>query len=888
MAKSSKKSGAKPSANGTQTQVANGDAAFTRPHPYDPQAIEQKWTDRWAQNPNLYKSEPSSSSGKKYYVLEMLPYPSGALHMGHVRNYSIGDALARYMWMQGYNVLHPMGWDSFGLPAENAAIQNQTPPKQWTLGNIEKMKRQMKRMGFSYDWSKEVTTCLPEYYRWNQWFFLKLFERGLAYRKKSKVNWCPKCATVLANEQVLSSGCCWRHEDTLVEQRELEQWFLRITNYADELLKDLDKLPGWPEKVRTMQRNWIGRSEGALVDFKLDGAAGPAGGKISVFTTRIDTIYGATSLQLAPEHPLVTDLIANNPELLAKVEDLMAEQNRAKEAGDVGAIEKHGVFTERYAINPFNEERVPVWVANYVLMDYGTGAIMSVPAHDERDYEFAKKYDLDIRVVIYPRREGDALDGSPAEPLLPFVETNSLLMNSGEWSGLPSSDAIAKMSKYAEEHGFGKATVTFRLKDWGISRQRYWGTPIPMIYCDACGVVPVPEKDLPVLLPENVAITLAGGSPLGKVPEFVDVACPKCGGPGRRETDTMDTFVDSSWYFYRYTDPTLSDSPVDSHTVGYWFPIDQYIGGVEHAILHLIYSRFWTKVMRDMGLISNSEPVERLFTQGMVIKGGAKMSKSLGNVVSPDDMVARYGADATRMYTLFGGPPDQDLDWQDAGVEGISRFLSRVYRFVVRNAKPAAPGWSDAATSDQAGSPPAVFPTARHLQRKLHQTIKKVTEDFRGRWHFNTSISAIMEFVNELYAAEGEIMRGVRADRNLIADGAVPMFLLADVQRKLVLMLAPFAPYLAHELWEMLGETSGLLRTPWPLYDPALAKEEEVEYAIQVNGKIRSRIVVSAEAIEDHVRELALADEKVKAAVEGKEIVKIMVVKGRLVNIAVK
>jgi leucyl-tRNA synthetase len=879
---------------GTQTQTQT----TSRSDRYDPQAIEQKWFERWAQDPDLYRAEPSGSARKKYYVLEMLPYPSGALHMGHVRNYAIGDALARYMWMQGHNVLHPMGWDSFGLPAENAAIANQSPPREWTLGNIEKMKRQMKRLGFAYDWSKEVTTCLPEYYRWNQWFFLKFLERGLAYRKKSKVNWCPQCATVLANEQVLPNGCCWRHEDTPVEQRELEQWFLRITDYADELLRDLDNLPGWPEKVRTMQRNWIGRSEGAMVDFKLEGAAGSAGDKIAVFTTRIDTIFGATSLQLAPEHPIVTDLIANDPGLLAKVEDLIAEQRRAKEAGDIGAIEKHGVTTERYALNPFDGERVPIWVANYVLMDYGTGAIMSVPAHDARDYEFAKKYDLDIRVVIYPRREGDAPDGEPNEPLLPFVETNSLLINSGEWSGLPSDEAIAAMSKHAEEHGFGKATVTYRLKDWGISRQRYWGTPIPIIYCAECGVVPVPEGDLPVLLPENVEITLAGGSPLGKVPEFVNVRCPRCDEPARRETDTMDTFVDSSWYFYRYTDPTLDTKPLDSDAIGYWFPIDQYIGGVEHAILHLIYSRFWTKVMRDMGLVRNSEPVARLFTQGMIIKGGAKMSKSLGNVVSPDDMVARYGADATRMYTLFAAPPDKDLDWQDAGVEGISRFLSRVYRFVARN---AAANSSAEPTSSQIvipseGSPPLrtgvegplsggdhpqaqLSPAARKVQRKLHQTIQRVTEDFGGRWHFNTSISAVMELVNTLYAHEDAVQRG---------ESAAPPSFMADVQRKLVLILAPFAPYLSHELWGMLGETSDLLRAPWPKYDAALAKEEVVEIAIQVNGKIRSRIVVSVNASEDEVRELALGDEKVKAAIEGKEIVKVLVVKGRLVNVAVK
>ncbi|MGB8885665.1 MAG: leucine--tRNA ligase [Candidatus Korobacteraceae bacterium] len=886
----SKKQDPSPVTGATQTDVANDDAA-THSGRYDPQAIEQKWFERWAENPDLYRSEPSTSKRKKYYVLEMLPYPSGALHMGHVRNYSIGDALARYMWMQGHNVLHPMGWDSFGLPAENAAIQNQTPPKEWTLGNIAKMKAQMKRLGFGYDWSKEVTTCLPEYYRWNQWFFLKFFERGLAYRKKSKVNWCPQCATVLANEQVLPNGCCWRHEDTQVEQRDLEQWFLRTTNYADELLRDLDTLNGWPEKVRTMQRNWIGRSEGALVDFKLDGAAGPAGDTIPVFTTRIDTIYGATSLQLAPEHPVVTDLIANHPDLLAKVEDMMNEQRKAKEAGDIGAIEKHGFFTERYALNPFNDERVPIWVANYVLLDYGTGAIMSVPAHDERDYEFAKKYGLDIKIVILPRREGDAADGEPNEPVLPFTEANSLLINSGEYSGMPCQDAMAKMSDFAEEHKFGKATVTYRLKDWGISRQRYWGTPIPMIYCEVCGIVPVPEKDLPVLLPENVEITLAGGSPLGSVPEFVNVTCPKCGGPARRETDTMDTFVDSSWYFYRYTDPTLSDKALDSDTVGYWFPIDQYIGGVEHAILHLIYSRFWTKAMRDMGVVRNSEPAQRLFTQGMVIKGGAKMSKSLGNVVSPDDMVARYGADSTRMYTLFAAPPDRDLDWQDAGVEGVSRFLSRVYRFVARNAKPDDPAWRGKVEGQ-------LSPAARKMQRKLHQTIQRVTEDFGGRWHFNTSIAAIMELMNELYAYEDSLKRepshastisGQAAGKDGSATpAATSLALLGDAQRRLVLMLAPFAPYLAHELWETLGETSELLREPWPQYDPALAKAEEVEIGIQVNGKIRSRIIVAADASDDQVRELALTDEKIKAAIEGKEIVKVLVVKGRLVNIAVK
>jgi len=870
------------------TNTANPETA-TRPERYDPQTIEQKWSERWAANPDLYRAEPSSSPRKKYYVLEMLPYPSGALHMGHVRNYSIGDALARYMWMQNFNVLHPMGWDAFGLPAENAALKNNTPPRQWTLHNIAAMKAQMKRLGFAYDWSKEVATCLPDYYRWNQWFFLKFLERGLAYRKSSKVNWCPECQTVLANEQVLPNGCCWRHETTTVEQRELEQWFLRITDYADELLDELDKLPGWPEKVKTMQRNWIGRSEGSLVDFKIDGIAGPAGDKITVFTTRVDTIFGATSLQLAPEHPVVTDLIANDPALLAKVEDLMNEQRRAKEAGDVGAIEKHGVATDRYAINPFNGEKLPIWVANYVLLDYGTGAIMSVPAHDERDYEFAKKYDLDIRVVILPRREkGPPPEGEPDEPVLPFVDTNSLLINSGQWDGLPCQEAIAKMSKHAEEHGFGKATVTFRLKDWGISRQRYWGTPIPVIFCPVDGIVPVPESDLPVVLPENVTITLAGGSPLKDVPEFVNVKCPKCGGPARRETDTMDTFVDSSWYFYRYTDPTLTSAPLDTATIDYWFPIDQYIGGVEHAILHLIYSRFWTKFMRDIGLVKNDEPVARLFTQGMVIKDGAKMSKNLGNVVSPEDMIARYGADATRMYTLFAAPPDRDLDWQDLGVEGVSRFLSRVYRFVARNAptqnnnsvssRAERSGVEGPAVSSRGDGGGQLSPSARAIQRKLHQTIKRITDDFGGRWHFNTSIAAIMELLNELYAYEEAVQKG---------EQPAPPALMADVQRDLVLMLAPFAPYLAHELWEMLGQTSEILRAPWPKYDPALAKEEEVEIAVQVNGKIKARITVPADA-DEAVRSLALADEKVKAAIEGKEVVKVLVVKGRLVNIVVK
>ena len=842
-------------------------ATAARDERYDAQSVEQKWAARWLSDPSLYAAEAHPTK-PKFYVLEMLPYPSGALHMGHVRNYAIGDALARYMWMNGYNVLHPMGWDSFGLPAENAAIKNNTPPKEWTLSNIAAMKKQMARLGFAYDWSREVTTCLPDYYRWNQWFFLKLYAAGLAYRKKSKVNWCPQCATVLANEQVVG-GMCWRHEDQPVEQRELEQWFLRITKYADELLRDLEKLQGWPEKVRIMQQNWIGRSAGTLVDFDLGGTVGPAGSTITVFTTRVDTIYGATSVQLAPEHPIVCDMIARDAALRTKVEELIAEQRRAKEAGDIGNIEKHGVFTGRYAKNPYNGEAVPVWVANYILMDYGTGAIMSVPAHDERDYEFAQKYKLEIRLVILPASSDP--EETMAEPPLPFTTMDGILVNSGEFSGLGCAEAITAMSARAAEKGFGKATVTFRLKDWGISRQRYWGTPIPMVYCDKDGVVPLEEKDLPVILPDNVPITLAGGSPLASVPSFLNTTCPKCGGPARRETDTMDTFVDSSWYFYRYTDAHNNSAPFDSTKVAYWFPIDQYIGGVEHAILHLIYSRFWTKFMRDMGLVKNDEPVARLFTQGMVIKDGAKMSKSLGNVVSPDEMVERYGADATRMYSLFAAPPERDLDWQESGIEGIQRFLGRVYRFYFRNPikKSSAP--------EHGKHSMTLSPEARAIQRKLHQTIKRVSNDFEGRWHFNTCISAIMELVNEIYGAE-----------QARAAGVIPDSLIADVQRSIALLLAPMAPYLAHELWEMTGETSNLLKAPWPKYDAALAAEDEIEIPVQVNGKLRGLVVVPAEASEDQIKQAALADEKVGGALAGKQVVKVIVVPKKLVNIVVR
>jgi leucyl-tRNA synthetase len=858
---------------------------------YNPAEIEPRWQARWDADPSLYAAEPHSSGKPKFYCLEMLPYPSGQLHMGHVRNYSIGDALARFMWMRGYNVLHPMGWDAFGLPAENAALKNNTPPREWTLKNIEQMKVQMRRIGLSYDWAgTEIATCLPEYYRWNQWIFLKMVENDLAYRKSSKVNWCPKCATVLANEQVIG-GCCWRHEDTLVEQRELEQWFLRITKYADELLDGLDKLPGWPEKVRTMQRNWIGRSEGTHVDFAVSAAGQRVSesasqqvsepeGKIRVFTTRVDTIFGATSIQLAPEHPLVKQWALNDAGLQQSVEEMIAQQKVARETGDIGNIEKHGVSTGRHAVNPFNGETLPIWVANYILADYGTGAIMSVPGHDERDFEFAQKYGLPIKRVVAPSVS------SAEEIALPYTgKEEAVLVDSGEWTGEASLEAQDKMARYAEEHGFGQKTTTFRLKDWGVSRQRYWGTPIPMVYCiNGCdavkpgGVIALPESALPVLLPEKIEITQEGGSPLAKVPEFVNTTCPACGGPARRETDTMDTFVDSSWYFYRYTDARNSNAPFDSDKANYWFPIDQYIGGVEHAILHLIYSRFWTKVMRDLGLIKNAEPAERLFTQGMVIKDGAKMSKSKGNVVSPDEMISRYGADATRMYALFAAPPDRDLEWQEEGVAGISRFLARVYRLTSKFAPVVRELEKDAHGDEIASSAFATqTPAGAALLRTLHQTIAKITEDFSGRWHFNTCIAAIMILVNEISTAEAAMEAGD------ISAGTI-----AEVFHKLVLLLAPFAPFMAAELWEQMGGEGVLFRQPWPEADAELARESEIEIPVQINGKLANVVKVAAESDEETIKAAALADEKVAARLVGKTVVKTIVVKGRMVNLVVK
>jgi leucyl-tRNA synthetase len=808
---------------------------------YDAKTIELKWHERWQQNPDLYKTEDDSSK-PKYYVLEMLPYPSGTLHIGHLRNYAIGDALARYKWMRGFNVLHPMGWDAFGLPAENAAIANKRDPHEWTMSNIANMKRQHRRMAFSYDWSREVTTCEPDYYRWNQWFFLKMYERGLAYRKKALVNWCPQCATVLANEQVVD-GCCWRHETTPVEQRELEQWFLRITDYADQLLDDIKDIEeGWPERVLAMQRNWIGRSEGAEVDFRLEHTGEP----VRIFTTRIDTIYGATAVFLAPAHPLTRQLLGADPEKLARTKKMIDE--RAQQGP--GDVVKDGFATGHYAINPFSGERVPVWVANFVLMAYGSGAIMSVPAHDERDFEFSTQFGLPIRQVIQPA------DGSDAP--LPYLEYGTLV-NSGEYSGIRSEEARRVMAAKAERENFGKEAVTYRLKDWGISRQRYWGTPIPMIHCPHCGIVPVPEKDLPVVLPLSIEITGKGRSPLENVPEFMNVKCPKCGGAARRESDTMDTFVDSSWYFYRYCDARNSNAPFDSSKIAYWFPIDQYIGGIEHAILHLIYSRFWTKMMRDIGMVGNSEPATRMFNQGMVIKDGSKMSKSRGNVVSLDEMVERYGADVGRLFELFAAPPEKEMDWTDSGAEGAVRFLGRVYRFVTRNLERVSSGGGQERSEAD-----------RRTLRKLHQTIKKITDDFESRWHFNTSIASIMELVNVLHANEADLTGPV----------------IGEALESLTLLMAPFAPYLAAELWEELGHTDPVFKHAWPSYDAELARAEEAEVVIQVNGKLRARMQAAFGTPREELERCARA--KVTSYLDGKQVVKVIVVPDKLVNFVVK
>lgn len=805
---------------------------------YSHQEVEAKWSARWAADPIIFAAEPNSTK-PKYYVLEMLPYPSGTLHIGHIRNYTIGDALARFKWMRGFNVLHPMGWDAFGLPAENAAIKNNRHPHEWTNYNIAEMKRQHRRMGFSYDWSREVSTCEPEYYKWNQWFFTRMWDKGLVYRKQALLNWCSECGTVLANEQVVN-GCCWRHETIPVEQKELTQWFIKITAYADELLNEIGNLEGgWPDRVLAMQRNWIGRSEGAEVDFTVAGS----GEKIRVFTTRVDTIFGATCVILAPEHDLVKQYVSGDQAAAVKTMiDARATQG-------LGEVEKVGIDTGLRAINPFSGEPVPVWVGNFVLSGYGTGAIMAVPAHDERDFEFCSKYEIPIVAVVRP---------AEGELTLPFTEYG-ISQDSGQWSGLATAEARTRMAAHAKANGFGETAITFRIKDWGISRQRYWGTPIPMIHCATCGVVPVPDKDLPVILPKDAQLTGKGESPLARTPAFVNVDCPKCGEPARRETDTMDTFVDSSWYFYRYCDNHNNDAPFSSEAIKYWFPIDQYIGGVEHAILHLIYSRFWTKMMRDLGLISNDEPAARLFTQGMVIKDGSKMSKNKGNVISADTMMDEFGADTGRLFELFAAPPERDLDWTDSGAEGAARFLGRVFRFVTRNVdrlnETGEPGEAD-----------------RKVLRKLHQTIRKITEDFESRWHFNTSIAAFMELVNELYTHEAALAPATRR----------------EVLEKIVLLLAPFAPFICEEMWEEMGRTGPVFKQPWPTFDEALLQEDGADVVLQVNGKVRSRLLAPFGTSKADLEKLALADPKVKASIGTAAIVKVVVVPDKLVNIVVK
>jgi leucyl-tRNA synthetase len=820
---------------------------------YEFEAIERKWQSRWLESRAFEVSD--SDPRPKYYCLEMLPYPSGNIHMGHVRNYSIGDAVARFKRMRGFNVLHPIGWDALGLPAENAALKHGAHPEDWTRSNIAHMKGQLQRLGFSYAWEREIATCDPEYYRWNQWFFIQMWKKGLAYRKKAAVNWCPTDRTVLANEQVID-GKCWRC-DSQVVQKDLEQWFLRITSYAEELLEGLDKLPGWPATVLTLQRNWIGRSEGADVDFQL--AEGE--GSIRVFTTRIDTIYGATFGVLAPEHPLAGRFAETNPELAAYIEKAKAE-DREKRLAEEPA--KTGIATGRDVVNPFTGEKVPIWVASYVLMDYGTGAIMAVPAHDERDFAFARAHALPIRVVIQPPDASLELEAMKQ----PFTDYGTVV-DSGPFTGLPSKEALRAMTVYAEEKGFGKAAVTYRLRDWGISRQRYWGTPIPMVHCAACGVVPVREEDLPVVLPREVTITGKGESVLRENQAFVTTTCPGCSGPARRETDTMDTFVDSSWYFYRYTDPRCSEMPFRPEIAREWFPIDIYIGGVEHAILHLIYLRFWTRVMRDLGLVETSEPVENQLSQGMVIKDGAAMSKSKGNIVEPEEVAGKYGADTLRLYVLFEAPPEKEIDWTDARLEGPARFVQRVWRFVqneldaISSSSPieGEEEWNEAEMA---------------LRRKTHQTILKVTRDIEGRFHLNTAIAAIMELLNELYKAIDP-----RPQRSQSWKA------IREATEALLMLLSPFAPHLAEELWEALGNDKPIGGRPWPAHDSAIAAEDRLTLVVQVNGKLRGRVSIGADEDDETVKRRALEDENVKRFLEGKEIVRVVVVPKRLVNVVV-
>jgi leucyl-tRNA synthetase len=821
---------------------------------YRPQALDKKWQERWANARAFDVTEDPARP--KYYCLEMFAYPSGHAHVGHVRNYIIGDVMARTKRMRGFNVLHPFGWDAFGLPAENAAIQSGVHPETSTLANIAHMKGQLQRLGISYEWRREFATCEPSYYKWNQWLFIKMYERGLAYRRRSSVNWCEKDQTVLANEQVVNGGC-WRC-GTPVTTRNLEQWFFKITEYADDLLKGIGELGQWPGKVLAMQENWIGRSEGTRVQF----------GEIEVFTTRIDTIFGATCVFMAPEHPLVDRFAAESKDPDAFRKRVAAFRTEDRAARMSGEIEKDGFFTGRTVLNPFTNGQVPVWIANFVLGEYGTGAVMAVPAHDQRDFEFAKKFGLPIEVVIRPEPD---LEGAGAELEEAYVEYGRLV-NSGEFTGLSSEDAIARMGEWVEKNGIGRRAIQFRLKDWGISRQRYWGTPIPMIYCDKCGIVPVPYEQLPVVLPKVTNFTGRGDSPLAQVKEFVNVACPKCGGPARRETDTMDTFVDSSWYFYRFCDPRNDALPFDPAKVKYWMPVDFYVGGVEHAILHLIYSRFFARVFHGLGMVDHDEPFTHLLTQGMVLKDGAVMSKSKGNVVDPDEMLNMYGADALRLYVMFVAPPEKDVEWTDTGLKGSFHFLARVWRFIDQ--------WCDLAKGASPVQAAGLNDAERKLRRKTHDTIRRVTTDVEQRLHLNTAVSAVMELVNDLYAFGETLQNG----------GARPQgfSVLLEAIDALVVMLSPFAPHTAEELWERMGHAGGLGKVAWPSYDEQAAKADEIVVPVQVNGKLRSRLRVPAETSDGEMRERALADPAVKAHTQGKTIKTVVVAKGRLINVVVQ
>ena len=822
---------------------------------YMPQQIEKKWQAKW-QESNVYKTEMDASR-PKYYALEMFPYPSGNLHMGHVRNYSIGDVLARYKTMEGFNVLHPMGFDAFGMPAENAAIKNGVKPSDWTFSNIDNMKRQQREMGLSYDWDREVQTCRQDYYRWTQWLFQLFYKRGLAYKKKAYVNWCDTCGTVLANEQVID-GQCWRC-DSVVVKKDLSQWFLKITDYADVLLKDLDLLQGWPERVRIMQENWIGRSEG--LEFELE--APELGEKIAAYTTRPDTVYGITFLALAAEHPLVEKICAKS----GKAEEIKAFVKKVQSQSDIertsSESEKEGIGTGLYVINPFNGNKAEIWITNYVLADYGTGAVIGVPSEDQRDWMFATKYGIEKIITLQPKGQTLVLE----EMTEAYTDKAGVLVNSAEFSGMDIKAAMKGIMDKAEAEGFGKRRVNYRLRDWLISRQRYWGAPIPVIYCDDCGEVLVPEDQLPVKLPEDVDFKQGSVSPLAQSKSFVNCTCPKCGKPARRETDTMDTFICSSWYYLRYTDPHNENIPFDKDKVNYWAPVDQYIGGIEHAILHLLYSRFFTKVLKDAGMVDFPEPFTNLLTQGMVLKDGSKMSKSKGNVVSPEEIIGKYGADTARLFILFAAPVDRDLDWSDQGVEGSFRFLRRVWRIleIFEDKIKNAPDEYDVSS---------LTPEEKELRHVLHVTIQKVTEDIKERFMFNTAISSIMELVNAFYGFQNST--------------DVNAGLVREVAVNLMKMLAPFVPHITEELWSVLIGEGSVHTQKWPGFDEEAIKTAEVEIVLQINGKVRDRIMIASNIDKSAMEEAAKANKRVQELTEGKTIVKMICVPNKLVNVVVK